>query len=662
MTRTSMDTLKPALSRRRNLPVIAAVDITQSAALLLAIAAAGILFFSAPGAITSTRAQTACPTISGPVATTQNLSAGETCTVEEGGEITTAGDAINGTGGGHTVTIYGGITTTGNDAEGVTVDGNGSTIVVGPTGTIETNGQAAYGIHFNGDNNTLASNGAIITMGERAHGIFAEGDNNTLTNSGTIMAMGNLTRGLLVEGNNNTIINSGLIQASGTDSFSIDIDTSATNQKNTLTLLPGSRLIGVVELSTGTNAGEETVNFHNRVGTAITFDDTGDLPEVIDTIGWAYLTITPNTGNPYVVVIDPTVFAQAGAQLHDLTASISNSVHAQLDAARIARSRFAAGLRGAAHAAQIAADISDDFGSATDPTPAATATQERFRIWAQGFGAYREADAQGIQNDAKHKFFGGIIGLDMALDMASFSDTRVGAFAGYSRGDLETGRNMQKIGHNSQDVETDTVFGGIYADYAQPAWYARLILGLGTLDNDSTRLVMDNTAPNGFWLAKGSYDGIYFSPEVAVGTDFTVGGMTLMPSARLRYAHLSLDGYTETGRPTGAVASELDVADRDVNLFAGRAQVAMAKSWGALSVVPRFGIEAYSSDADGVSVTIAGSSVNVTPGNDDAITGFVGARLSTNLGGAASLFADGEAHFGDGTTRYEGRLGAAVHF
>ncbi len=637
MTRTSMDTLKTALPQRRNPLPVAMTGIMRSAALLLAIAAAGILFFSAPGAITSARAQAACPTISGPITTTQNLGADETCTVEEGGEITTAGDAVNGTGGGHTVTINGGITTTSDNAEGVRVDGNGSTVVVGSTGTIKTNGDSAFGLH-------------------------ALGNNNTLINRGTIKVEGSNADGIQIDGDNNTIINSGLIQASGPSSYSIDIDTNNTNQKNTLTLLPGSRLIGVVELSTGIDAGEETVNFHNRVGTAITFDATGDLPEVIDTIGWAYLTITPNTGNPYVVVIDPTVLAQAGVQLHDLTAGISNSVHTRLDAARIARSRAAAGLRATAHAAQIAADIGDSFGNATDPVPAAPAAQERFRIWAQGFGAHRKVDAQGRQNDAKHKFVGGIVGFDMALDMASLSGTRVGAFAGYSRGDLETGRSMQKIGHNSQNVETDTFFGGVYADYTQPAWYARLILSLGTLDNDSTRLVMDNTAPNGFWLAKGSYDGMYFSPEVAAGADFTLAGMMLMPSARLRYAHLSLDGYTETGRPTGASASELRVADRDVNLFAGRAQLAVAKSWGAFSVVPRFGIEAYSSDADDVSVTIAGSSVSVTLGNDDAVTGFVGARLSTNMGGAASLFADGEIHFGDGTTRYEGRIGAALSF
>ncbi len=394
----------------------------------------------------------------------------------------------------------------------------------------------------------------------------------------------------------------------------------------------------------------------------LTFTASGGLPETINTGGRPYLAVTPATGNPFVVVIDPGAFGQTDTQLYSAMAGVSNSINSQLDISRTAATNAAAGLPGAANAAHIGADIADDL-AVTDPVPATPAAQERFNFWAQGFGSYLDIDSQGTENDATHQLYGGVLGFDMALDTAALSGLRLGAFAGYSKGDVEIGGgNSQSVGNHTRTVDTDIFFGGMYADYSREVWYARLILSLGTLDNDSTRLVMDNTAPNGFWLAKGSYDGMYFSPEVAAGADFTLAGMTLMPSARLRYAHLSLDGYTETGRPTGASASELTVGDCDVNLFAGRAQLAVAKSWGVFSVVPRFGIEAYSSDADDVSVTIAGSSVSVTPGNDDTVTGFVGARLSTNMGGAASLFADGEIHFGDGMTRYEGRIGAALSF
>ncbi len=662
--------------------------VRHGTAFLLATVGAAALFAAAPGAIAPAHAIACASPITADQTATQDVAANGECTLQQGATISPPANivGINGMpGGGHTINVNGAIVTT--DADGVGVAGNKSTVTVGPDGRITTDGQeadgiytlgnentltnsgtitttdrTAYGIYAGGNENTLTNSGTITTTGRESHGLYAEGNENTLTNSGTITTTGNETYGFHAVGNNNTIVNSGLVKVSGTGSFAIKIDAYNADHKNTITLLPNSRLIGLVQFSDNVES-DETFNFHNRVSTVVTFDEAGGLPETIDTGGRPYLTITPTTGNPYVVVVDPNAFSHADKQLHDLTAGISNSVHAQLDAARVARSRATAGLRGASHAAQIAADIGDDFAPVADPD--VSLPSYRFRIWAQGFGSHRDVDAQGIDSDASHQLYGGILGFDMALDVASLSGLRLGAFAGYSKGDLKIGSsNSQNVGHHSSTVDTETFFGGVYADYSREVWYARLILSAGRLDNDSTRLVMDN-APggNGFWLAKGSYDGMYFSPEVALGTDFTVGGMTLMPSVRLRYAHLSLDGYTETGRPTGASVSELTVGDRDVNLFGGRVQVAIERSWGALLVAPRVGVEAYSSDADNVSVTIAGQGLSFAPGgDDDEVTGFIGARLSTNLGGSASLFMDGEAHFGDGNTRYEGRLGAAVHF
>ncbi len=600
-------------------------------------------------------------------------------TLTNRGTITTSdnrADGIHAQGNKNTLTNSGTITTGGNNADGLFVQGDNNTLT--NSGTITTGGESAYGIFAFDKDNTLINSGTITTRGEKAHGILALGDKNTLINSGAIIVHDEEAHGIVVTGKDNTIVNSGLIRVSGADSFAIYILVRNPNDENTITLLPNSRLIGLVQLSRAVTLGrntqyvaaKETFNFHNRVSTVVTFDDAGGLPKTINTDGSLYLAITPTTDNPYVVVVDPNAFSHADKQLHDLTAGISNSVHAHLDASRASRAApgVIAGLRGALHAAQIAADIGDDFAPVADPVAdpvAAPPSEDRFRIWAQGFGSHRDVDVQGIYSDASHALYGGILGADMALDMASLSGLRLGAFAGYSKGDLEIGSgNSQNVGHHSSTVDTDTFFGGVYADYSREVWYARLILSAGRLDNDSTRLVMDN-APggNGYWLAKGSYDGMYVSPEVALGADVTVGGMTLMPSVRLRYAHLSLDGYTETGRPTGASASELTVGDRDVNLFGGRVQVAIERSWGAFSVAPRVGVEAYSGDADNVSVTIAGQGLSFAPGGDDGeVTGFIGARLSTNLGGSASLFMDGEAHFGDGTTRYEGRLGAAVHF
>ena len=48
---------------------------------------------------------------------------------------------------------------------------------------------------------------------------------------------------------------------------------------------------------------------------------------------------------------------------------------------------------------------------------------------------------------------------------------------------------------------------------------------------------------------------------MAVGAPLDLGGFTIEPNARARYAHISLDGYTESG-----AADKLTVSGRDVSL------------------------------------------------------------------------------------------------
>ncbi len=568
----------------------------------------------------------------------------------------------------------GNILTKGKGAYAMAVLGEENILANNAGGEILTIEEGAHAMYAVGVHNTLANNARMKTEGDTASAMYVLGETNKLVNTATLITTGKFSHGALIIGKDNTFENGGLIRVSGEDSFAISILALTADDENTITLTENSRIEGIVQLSrdvtiAGTDyvAAKETVNFYNRAGTVVTFDRAGGLPETINTGGRYYLAGRPGKGNPFVVVIDPAyTIGQEDVQLHDLTATISNSIHAQLDAARAASQGVAAGLRSSANSAQLGADIADDFGDVADPAPAAPMAQDRFRIWGQAFGSYRDTDPQGSRLDATHELYGGIMGFDMALDTAAFSGMRLGAFAGYSSGDVEVGGgNTGNAGNHARTLDTDTFFGGVYADYSQDVWYARMILGLGVLDNESTRLVFDGLAPNGYWLAKGSYDGMYFSPEVAAGANFAMGGMKLLPSVRLRYAHLSLDSYTETGRPSGAAASELTVGKRDVNLFAGRAQLAIEKSWGAFAVTPRIGVEGYASDADNVSISIAqGNTLSVSPAGDDSeVTGFIGARLATTIGGSASLFADGEVHFGDnGTSRYEGRVGAAVRF
>ncbi len=584
----------------------------------------GLVAVGVPGAVTSARA--ACPgtIVAGETATTtQTLStAGQDCAIEEGGAITLSGD------------------------DQIGVDGKRRSHTISNAGTITINGDRGRGVRIRRNGNTVTNRGTISLTGNRNHGINITSDNNTITNFGTIVIDGLRGRGIRIEGNNNQIINSGLIRASGTNSYAIRI-TESNSDKNTLTLLPGTRIIGLIRLS---SVGEETLNILTGAGSVFTFHRNGKLPDIVFTDGLPYLAVTPAAGNPFIVVIDPSGFASAGAQLSNLTANIANTIHARLDSRRPPRdddaefSDFdddAAPLDGAAQIGVRAFGVDEGKG---------------FGVWAQVFGSRLEKDAKGRVKKSEHDVFGALIGFDAILETDAPEDLHVGAFIGLSKGDTTIGSKLQKI-------DTDSLFGGFYGEYAQNGWYARMVLMGGMMKNESTRLVLDNMLPDGFWNATASYDGVFVSPEIAAGYDFPLNGMTITPALRVRYAHLALDSYTETGAPGAAAQNIMGVDSREIDLFSGRAQIAITRTWGNFILTPRFGVEAYTSNSDDVTVRFAGQSLSFAPGgDDDGFSGFVGASLSTDIGDRFSLFADGEAHFGDGFTRYEGRIGVMMRF
>ncbi len=532
-----------------------------------------------------------------------------------------------------------------------TLANQGETCTVESGGTIRTNN--ANGINTSSNRHVISNFGTIQTSGFQVRGVEIRGRNNVLSNFGTIQATGAQARGVFIRGRGNVFYNGGTIEASGTRSLAIRIQTP-NNQMNTLTLLPGSRIIGDVRLAGG---GSETVNFYNRVGTVITFDFTSGtgLPEVIDTNGRPFVTIPApgGVGNPYVVVVDPTAFGQNDERLADLTGAMFGAIHTHLDDIR----RLPAVASGPTSRAsmQIGVSVADEPFEIADPV-VDTVIDHKTNLWAQVIGAHRREEEKGISNEADHNLLGVIIGFDSPIDTDTLAGLRLGGFLGAAVGETE-------IGYNSQHIDTTNFFGGIYGEYAQENWYTRLTLGLGIIDHDSTRLVMDNLAPNGSWNARASYDGMFISPEFAVGADYDMSGTRISPSLKLRYGYMSLDGYTETGAPANVSPSLLTIADRDVNLLLGRAQIAFARTWRALDLRPRIGVEGHLSDSDNVSASIAGTALSFAPaGEKEAISGFVGATVSADFGGEATAYVDAEAHLGNNGYRFAASLGLSVRF
>ncbi len=568
--------------------------------------AAPVVHAECPGTVTAAES---------PVGPQPQLANGDSCTVDEGGTINNIGGiGIDAPANNNTITNSGSINTIGAGAIGIRVNNNNT---ITNRGGIDTTGAGAFGLQAN-NGNTIFNGGNINTIGAGAIGIQVN-NNNTITNRGGIDTTGAGAFGIQAN-NDNTIVNSGRISAIGADSFAIDFG-GGTNQ---LVLLPGSLLIGRISL--GDNF--DTVTFHNRVSSVLTFVDDGNgVPEAINTNGLPFA-----VNGTTVAVLDPSAFNQHDEMLSDLTSGIFNSVHARL-----------AGFSGPVAPQRI----DEDF--------AAPAARPQTAIWAHAFGGRRDQDDMGRTNGADHGLVGGIAGLDTAI----LPSLRVGLFGGGAR-------QVMDVSFHSQKVDAESYFGGLYASYRTGVWFADVILSGGQSDHDSKRNVFYNLAPGGVQLATATYSGTFISPEVAVGAMFPSGsvGIQVEPSARLRYAHLSLDGYAETGAVDG-----LSVRGRDVSLWQGRLQIALPMTGklavgGTVRFAPRIGVEGRTSDSDNVSAVLIGQAISFNPGGkNDELTGFLGATASFDTSMGLGLLLDGEIHGSDdGFARAEGRAGVKIAF
>ena len=322
--------------------------------------------------------------------------------------------------------------------------------------------------------------------------------------------------------------------------------------------LPGSVIIGSLEF---TNAGN-TLNVGNGLSLIYTFNN--QLPSAINTNGAPFVVV----GNQ-VAVVDPTALSQHDEMLADLTSGVFNSIHARLNGAGGTPSNGFAGMSlGLGAMMQLGGSMMNLSTNDVGPTT----RRDGGGFWAQAFGGNRNEDASRPTVAADHEHYGGIAGIDGWL----MPGIRVGAFGGGSRVDLE-------FAFDSQDIEADSYFGGAYASLQQNGFFAHLMLAAGQSDYDSTRRVLNNLVPTGIETASASYDGTFVSPELTVGSTMAIGGLTFEPSARIRYAHLSLDGYSETG-----ASDNLSIGGRDVSLWQGRLQACHADDVGCRDILTTY--------------------------------------------------------------------------
>jgi uncharacterized protein with beta-barrel porin domain len=489
------------------------------------------------------------------------------------GNATTTNSGTNSSGIITQANVTGNATTTnsGTNSSGMitqATNGNATTINSGTSiGNITVH---ASGVGHNATTvNSGITNGIITTYA------FGAGGTASSTNSGTLN--GNIDAETFAAGSTQ-VVNSGTVNGSISLSAFGGGASNLTNSgrisnfggtaiqfiggPDTLTLLPGSFIIGAINLV----GAADTVNVR-----------TSNLNLTFNTLAGATVTSTVPfavSGNR-LASIDPTPFGLADKNLMDFTRAVSSMLGSIGDTTSTSSGPAASN----AFAAETGSNRVGDAFASIPALGYAGSDSMAFKnptmvyadgrsVWARGFVGERFQRSDGASLGAKNLFEGGAIG----VDLLARPDLRFGIFAGGGHGQLS-------IDSNAGSTRTDTVFGGLYGRYAFASFGAASYLDFALQGGGSNNGVIrgninNNLLASGLETATGSYNGTYVSPELTYGVKLPLWtNYVLTPSIRLRYVAGTFGGYTETGS-----TANLTVANRTIQDFEQRGELKLTRT------------------------------------------------------------------------------------
>ncbi len=385
---------------------------------------------------------------------------------------------------------------------------------------------------------------------------------------------------------------------------------------DTLTILPGSHIVGAVDMG----GGADVVNFRPNMAQLLTLTNfTGTFN------GLAVFNPTARQ----VASLDGTAFAQADRSLVDVTGMVSSTVTGRLNGLSSAN-----GMMAMAYAPEDS-NPRDANAKMFTKAPAMTGYEiAPITVWATGFGGQRTQDATDATLRATSTAYGGAIGIDRKMR----PDWLLGAFVGGGTGHLT-------VDFSSQKVDTDYVFGGVYSRFEWASQFIDVTLQAGNAHNKSSRQVQNNIS-GALETASANYDGWFISPEIAYGYRINMGnGITLTPTARVRYVAGMFDGYSEAGS-----AQNLSVASHTLQDFEERGELEVSRLMdvggqaNVLKVSAHGGVIALQRAGDTTFHTVLiGQNFNFAPpGKSSAVGGVLGLGFDYHASANVALFASVE--------------------
>jgi hypothetical protein len=659
--------------------------------------------------------------ISGPQNATVVLDGGDTLTITKDGiiEPPSGDEGVVSTGGNNEVLNNGRVWTEGDSAYGI-LNSNSNNSPVTNSGTVWTEGDYAVGIFKHGSpNSPITNSGTVHTQGSGSQGDYAFGiynsksdyspvsnsgtvhteglgsigiwnygsDYSPVTNSGTVWTEGDYAVGIFNSNSDySQVTNSGRVRTTGIDAYGIysrdNTNSAVTNRGSVISeqsdAIVMNDVVGVVlNLEAPGFIGGRinfeqptTVNLKTGPSHSVLWDLSsgkmiGDNPASFSgPVPWFY-----NDTTKQYATYDPTGLAASVNSLGDMTSLLSmvgrnglGRVNGPSAPSAPSANGFVSSYLPASPASDADRRIEQAFGdpaNVTDSDNAYAADLDTAdmsyaapgRFWITGFGGEMTHDGDSITLD--HDITQ--MGVAAGYTWQQSSGLTLGVMAGYLQSDMDANSRFAP----SHDIESQGWFAGLYGEQAMETFTIDFGVNGGMLSHDSSRFVNDNLAPLGVAHAKADYDSWFISPEIGIRTDIDTGnGLIVTPSARVRYAHQSIDGFSESGSNANA-----KIAGRDIGMIEASAEIAVSKQLSFGTLTGRVGYVSRNSTGDeAVSITMIGINNKVGFGDTDSEAAYVGLSTDIDLSASSKLVLDANAFYSGNMQGYQGMAKLVASF